>query len=98
MFTVKQQYESGNHYHSWSAVSYYVDKEPRASVEGNSDGRADSRHEIAVLTTVQPEGTIYPRITLELANGSERIIDVCGDVFIENSAGKTIDRVSPYVA
>lgn len=40
-------------------------------------------------------GMVHPRITMELSNGQELVIDVLNVVYVENSAGKTIDTVRP---
>lgn len=50
------------------------------------------------LAATKEEGRIYPRITMVMPDRQEEIMDVTGECFIENAAGKTIDFIRPRKA
>lgn len=93
MFTIKQYYGNEN-YHVWGATSYFVDRTPAGTLEGSARDVENAITHLAIPGQGFP-GTVYPRITVTLADRSEEIIDVVGEVFIENAAGKTIDVIRP---
>lgn len=107
MFTVKQVFENHN-YHSYSVDSYFVDRNPPrgATLEGSVPDPDKANLELCVETDpskVDPDPdkrpVIYPRVSLFLPNGHVTVVEVgaAGAVYVENSQGKTIDVIRPYL-
>ena len=94
MFTIKHYFYNNENYHVFSAATYFVDRNPTVSREGSAADPVNAVHDVRVGG--DPD-TIYPRISMDLADGTERVIDVCGTCYIENAAGKTIDVIKPHL-
>lgn len=96
MFTIKQVYGNKENYQVWCATSYFVDRTPPAgqSIEGSVRDPDNAIAHLALPEQSDPD-LISPRITMTLADRTEETIDVIGEVYIENAAGKTIDVIRP---
>lgn len=91
MFTVKNYFENGN-YHAYGCVNFFVDLAGSIPLDGLTPDEARTIQEVALNANC---ANGHPRLMMEEANGSYRVIDVTHKAYIENAAGKTIDCVEP---